>query len=100
MKKLDDYLLTSLRLKVATEIEEPDVVPRVIFPEAWDSAMIIDREVYHCMAEHGFKRVEGASKMMTAIAELVQFAINKSYARIAAEIEADKAKVGRSLPGE
>jgi len=97
MKKLDDYLLTGLRLKVATEIEGPDVVPRVIFPEAWDSAMIIDREVYHCMAEHGLKRIEGANKMMRVIARLVQLAINKSYARIVAEIEADKAKVGRSL---
>jgi hypothetical protein len=79
---------------VATEIEGPDLVPTVIFPEAWDIAKIIDQEVYNCMAKHGLKRVEGASKMMTAIAELVQFAINKSYARIVAEIGADKAKSG------
>jgi len=78
---------------VVTEIEGADVAPTVIFPEAWDSAMIIDQEVYKCMAEHGLKRAKGASKMMTAIAELVQFAINKSYARIVAEIEADKAKI-------
>ena len=78
---------------MVTEIEGADVAPTVIFPEAWDSAMIIDQEVYKCMAEHGLKRAKGASKMMTAIAELVQFAINKSYARIVAEIEADKAKI-------
>jgi hypothetical protein len=85
---------------VATEIEGPDVVPTVIFPEAWETAMIIDREVYNCIAEHGLKRVKGASKMMTVIAGLVQFAINKSYARIVAEIEADEAKMGRSLSGK
>lgn len=85
---------------MATEIEGTDVVPTVIFPEAWDSARIIDQEVNNCIAKHGLKRVKGTSKMMTAIAELVQFAINKSYARMVAEIETDKAKVGRSLSGE
>ena len=78
---------------MVTEIEGADVAPTVIFPEAWDSAMIIDQEVYRCMAEHGLERAKGASKMMTAIAELVQFAINKSCARIVAEIEADKVKI-------
>jgi hypothetical protein len=78
---------------VVTEIEGVDVAPTVIFPEAWDSAMIIDQEIYRCMAEHGLRRAKGASKMMTAIAELIQFAINQSYARIVAENEADKAKI-------
>jgi uncharacterized protein YqgV (UPF0045/DUF77 family) len=75
-------------------------MPTVIFPEAWDSAMTIDQEVNNCIAQHGLKRVKGTSKMMTAIAELVQLAINKSHARIVAEIEADKAKGGRSLSGK
>jgi hypothetical protein len=74
-----------------TVIEGPDVVPTVIFPEAWDSAMVIDQEVYNLMAEYGLKRIEGASKMITSIALLVQLAINKSYARIVAEIEAEDA---------
>ena len=82
---------------MSTEIEGADEAPTVIFPEAWDSAMIIDQEVNHCIAQHGLKRVKETSKMMTAIAELVQFAINKSYARIVAEIEADKAKMVHSL---
>lgn len=77
---------------MATEIEGADVVPTVIFPEAWDSAMIIDQEINNCIVQHGLKRVKGANKMMTAIAELVQFAINKSHARIVAEIEADRPK--------
>ncbi len=85
---------------MATEIERADVLPTVISPEAWDSAMIIDQEVHNCIVKHGLKRAKGANKMMTAIAELVQFAINKSHARIVAEIEADKAKVGRSLSGK
>ncbi len=85
---------------MATEIKSAGVAPTVIFPEAWDSAMIIDQEVYNCIAKHGLTRVKGASKMMAAIAELVQFAINKSHARIVAEIEAEKAKVGCSLPGK
>ena len=85
---------------MATEIERADVVPIVIFPEAWDYAMIIDQEVNNCIAQHGLKRVKGTSKMMAAIAELVQFAINKSHARIVAEIEGDKAKVEHSLSGK
>lgn len=70
------------------EIEGPEVMPTIIFPEAWESAMVIDQEVYNLMAECGFIRVEGASKMMTVIARMVQLAINKSYARIVNEIEA------------
>lgn len=69
------------------EIEGPDVVPTIIFPESWEAAMVIDQEVYNFMAECGLKRVEGASKMMTVIARMVQLAINKSYARIVAELE-------------
>ena len=72
---------------MAQQIEGPDVVPTVIFPESWEVAMTIDQEVYNLMSEYGLKRVEGASKMMTAIARMVQLAINKSYARIVAEIE-------------
>lgn len=73
---------------MASEIEGPDVIPTLIFPEAWEAAMVIDQEVYNFMAEMGLKRVEGASKMMTVIARMVQLAINKSYARIVAEVTA------------
>lgn len=72
------------------QIEGPDVMPTIIFPEAWEAAMIVDQEVYNLMAEYGLKRVEGASKMMTVIARMIQLAINKSYARIVSEVEAEE----------
>lgn len=74
-------------------IEGPDVMPTVIFPEAWEFAMIIDQEVYNLLRDHGLTRIEGASKVMTVIAKLVQCAINKSYARIVAEIEENESSV-------
>jgi hypothetical protein len=73
---------------MAQPMESPDVMPTIIFPESWEAAMVIDQEVYNFMAEYGLKRVEGASKMMTVIARIVQLAINKHYARAVAEIEA------------
>ena len=72
---------------MATEIECPDVVPTVIYPEAWDSAMVIDEEVRKFMAECGLRRIKGRSKMMESIARMVQLAINKSFARIVHEAE-------------
>ena len=70
-------------------IEGPDVVPTVIFPEAWEIAMTIDEEVRKFMAARGISRREGRSKMMESMARMVQLAINKSFARIVAEAEAE-----------
>jgi hypothetical protein len=85
------------RLKVGTEIEGPDVMPTIIYPEAWDSAMVIDQAVYKFMAERGLRRVEGRSKMTEAIAKLVQVASNKSFARVVDEAEAEEAGSGPPL---
>ncbi len=65
------------------QIEGPEVMPTVIFPEAWQSAMVIDEEVRKFMAKHGFRRVEGRRKMTEVTARMVQLAINKAFARIA-----------------
>lgn len=64
---------------MVTEFESPDAIPTVIFPEAWQAAMVIDQQVYNFMAECGLTRnIEGASKMMQVIAraeygEIIKF---------------------------
>ena len=73
----------------APKIEGPDVVPTVIYPESWDTAMVIDEEVRKLLAERGIRRREGRSKMTEIIARMVQLAINKSFARIVKEAEAE-----------
>lgn len=65
--------------------EPEDVVPNQISLNAWDSAMIIDREVANLLAEHGMHRVEGRSKMTEAVAKLVQLAINRDAPRLIAD---------------
>lgn len=69
------------------KIEGPDVIPTIIFPEAWEAAMTIDNEVAIFMAEYGIVRKEGVSKMVTVVAKMVQLSINKSFARIVEESE-------------
>jgi hypothetical protein len=69
------------------EFESPDVMPSVIYPEAWEVAMTINEEVRKFMAEFGLIRVEGRSKMTEITARMVQLAINKTFARAVKEAE-------------
>lgn len=64
------------------EMEPRDVIPSQISQHAWKTAMLIDQEVASLLDEYGFRRKEGASKMVTVIAKMVQMAINQEFERI------------------
>jgi hypothetical protein len=84
---------------MATEIESGAVIPTRIHAEAWEAAMVLDREMASLLVDYGIHQKEGRSKTTEVMAKMVQLAINKALEKFVAE-RAELDKLAHSMAYE